>query len=366
MKSVVLLKSGVSRRGGLEKWARVLSLAFLQKGCRVTLLTTGESPELPSEVEIHSLKKQYPMSVLRVRAFDAFCSQFLKTHKADLVFGLDRNSFQTHLRAGNGVHRAYLEQRKKQEGPLAHWGHLINPLHRTLLSLEKRAFLHPELKCLFVNSEMVKREILTYYPVDARKIHVIHNGVEWTRFSPGFSAWPEKYKNEGFQFLFVGHGFRRKGLERLMRGLSLLNRKEVHLSVVGKDKELPYFKALAEKLKVRALFHGEQSDMVPFYQQADALVIPSFYDPFANVTVEALAFGLYVVSSKYNGGSEVLTKDTGCLIEDLGHDESVARALEEALKHPKTIASADRIRNSIQSLDFPNQLSRFMELSLEC
>ena len=46
----------------------------------------------------------------------------------------------------------------------------------------------------------------------------------------------------------------------------------------------------------------------PFYQMADALVIPSFYDPFANVTVEALAMGLFVLSSKHNGGPEILTK----------------------------------------------------------
>ena len=66
--------------------------------------------------------------------------------------------------------------------------------------------------------------------------------------------------------------------------------------------------ALAAKLNIqrRVTFFGPQKEIRPFYQFADALVIPSFYDPFANVTVEALAMGLFVVSSKSNGGHEIL------------------------------------------------------------
>lgn len=365
MRSVTLLKSGAARRGGLEKWARTLATAFLERGCKVTLLTSGETPALPADIEIHSMARSYPMSVLQVRAFDSFCSTFLKKNQTDIVFGLDRNSFQTHLRAGNGVHRAYLERRCSEEGKIARLKHAINPLHRLLLALEKRAFEYPGLERLFTNSEMVRKEILDYYDVDPKKIRVIHNGVEWQQYAEDFEAWPSKHiRRNYFELLFVGHGFRRKGLERLLRGLHLLGRKDVHLSVIGKDKELGFFQALVEKLQLNVTFHGEQSDIRPFYQQADALAIPSFYDPFANVTVEALAFGLFIVSSKHNGGSEVLNSESGCIIEDLSSDESVAKALETALQHPKTIRTSTLIRNSVKALDFSVQLNRFMEQTL--
>lgn len=366
MKSVVLLKSGAARRGGLEKWARLLASAFLERGCEVTLLTTGERPSLSEDIQVVSMPRSYPMSFLQVKAFDRFCMEFLKKNRADVVFGLDRNSFQTHLRAGNGVHLCYLQKRKEEEGRLASLKHTLNPLHRTLLSLERKAFEHPQLERLITNSHMVKNEVLTHFAVDPQKIEVVHNGVEWHAYTEAFEEWPKKHiRKSHFELLFVGHGFRRKGLERLLKGLHTLDRnKEIHLSVVGKDKELNFFKQLSLRLGVNATFHGPQSDITSIYQQADALAIPSFYDPFANVTVEALAFGLFVVSSKHNGGSEILTPENGAIIEDLSSDISIAKALEIALKSPKTLKSSERIRTAARSFDLSNQLARFMEICL--
>jgi UDP-glucose:(heptosyl)LPS alpha-1,3-glucosyltransferase len=361
---IVLLKSGIAHRGGLEKWARLLLGSFVKRECEVTLLTTGPVEGVPPQVTVYSHKPSLPLSVLRVRSFDAFCTAFLEKTKADLVLGLDRNSFQTHLRAGGGVHRVYLNRRIELEKGLSSLRHGINPLHRTLLALEKRAFEHPELIRLFTNSKMVEKEILTHYRVAPEKISVIHNGVEWHQITPFFDEGLIERKTERFELLFVGQGFRRKGLERLLRGLCLIEKGLVHLSVVGKDKELETFQALSKRLGLSVTFYGEQKEMKPFYQKADALVIPSYYDPFANVTVEALAYGLFVVSSKYNGGAEVLTPETGCVIEDLNDDGSVAEAIRKALKMPKTLASASRIRTTVQSLDLSLQLSRFTELCL--
>ncbi len=364
MKKIILLKSGISHRGGLEKWGRLLLSSFAKKGCEVTLLTTGPSSEIPEGVKIYSHSPCLPLSVLRVLSFDRFCTSFLRQNSADIVLGLDRNSFQTHLRAGNGVHRVYLERRIELEKGLSFLRHRVNPLHRTLLALEKRAFEHQGLVRLFTNSKMVEKEILTHYRVDPQKISVIHNGVEWHQITPFFAEGLETRKQDRFALLFVGQGFRRKGLERLLKGLRLVEKDLFHLSVVGKDKEMETFKELSKKWQLPVTFYGQQKEMRPFYQRADALVIPSYYDPFANVTVEALAYGLFVVSSRHNGGCEVLTKETGAVIEELNDDASVAEALQKALKVPKTLASASAIRATVQHLDLSIQLERFMELCL--
>lgn len=304
--------------------------------------------------------------------FDQFVQKWLSNTSADLVFGMDRNRFQTHIRAGNGVHAVYLESRKKTEGHFKHWICTLNPMHRKILSLEKSAFEHPGLKKLFTNSHMVKREILERYQVDAGKIEVIHNGVEWHEMENDFSNWPlekrlflEKHAlpKDSFHFLFVGHGYQRKGLLPLLRAFSLLRNEEIHLSVVGKERHLPFFLAEAKRLCIqeKVSFFGAQKEIRPFYQMADALVIPSFYDPFANVTVEALAMGLFVVSSRHNGGSEVLAKQNGCIIEELTDPDSLAAALKEALLHPKTMSHATATRASVASLDFSKQLTRLID-----
>jgi UDP-glucose:(heptosyl)LPS alpha-1,3-glucosyltransferase len=205
---------------------------------------------------------------------------------------------------------------------------------------------------------------------------VIHNGVEWKEMERDFSSWVERKHQQcqdycldpnRFHFLFVGNGYERKGLKILMEALSKLRTKEFHLSVVGKDRNLPLFKKLARSLGLQNHVHffGPQKNVRPFFQIADCLVIPSHYDPFANVTVEALAMGLFVVSSKTNGGYEILKKENGVIIEELSAVDSVTAALKTAMETPKTWNRSEQIRDSISYLDFSHQLSRYIERSLE-
>jgi UDP-glucose:(heptosyl)LPS alpha-1,3-glucosyltransferase len=367
---IVLLKSRITAGGGAEKYTERLAAHFHRRGCAVTLLTSGPLPK-ESLCEILSLKELSPFSYQRVKQYDRFCKETLARIQPDFIFGLDRNGYQTHLRASNGVHAAYLHQRRKECSALKRISFSLNPLHRTLLKLEKSSFEHPELKKLIANSHMVREEILQHYKVDPQKIVVIHNGMEWQEMERDFQNWEierlktAKEKNlplSTFHFLFVGHNYARKGLEPLLRALSLISNEEFHLSVVGKEKQLPRFQALVRDLKLekKVSFFPTQK-AISFYQLADALVIPSFYDPFANVTAEALGMGLFVISSKHNGGSEVLSSDTGSILHDLFNPEALADLLLKALNQPKTRESAKRIRNSVATLDFSHQLERIAD-----
>jgi UDP-glucose:(heptosyl)LPS alpha-1,3-glucosyltransferase len=215
---------------------------------------------------------------------------------------------------------------------------------------------------------MVREEILSHYRVDPSKIEVVHNGVEWNELQNDFQVWPEEKERlakelnispSSYHFVFIGHNFRRKGLDNLLEALPLLNSKEFHLTVVGKDKNIAHYQSLARKLKLdqHVRFEGPRSDTRRFYQLADALVIPSHYDPFANVTVEALAMGVRVISSLSNGGHEVLTEENGIKIASLDKKEAIAFALQTAMAQIKTKESAEKIRASCSSLDFSSQLS---------
>ena len=197
------------------------------------------------------------------------------------------------------------------------------------------------------------------------------NGKRWKTISKLlFSHKEEIAKKQGldpktFQFLFVGHNFHRKGLSLLLQALGRLTRRDFHLSVVGTDKHLSAYQKQAAQLGLskNVTFFYSQSNPRPFYQAADALVIPSHYDPFANVTVEALAMGLFVVSSTNNGGHEVLNPESGITVDafDL---PSFTAALETALNHPKTLQSAQKIRSSVKYLDFSKQLEKVCQICL--
>lgn len=371
-KHVALLKSNARQSGGLEKYASRIADAFAQQGAKVSILTTGDpSSQMASPLQFYATQTCAWPAFRRMEQFDAFVQNWLSQNPADLIFGMDRNRFQTHIRAGNGVHLAFLKSRILAEGHLKYRLCLCNPLHRKILSLEKTAFEYPGLKKLFANSFMVRDQLLSYYNIDPNKIEVIHNGVEWQEMENPFqntanirNSLLERFQlnQDVFQFLFIGNGYLRKGLSPLLQALSRIKTKEFQLSVIGKDNHIDFFKAKTAQLglanKVR--FFGPQETTLPFYQMADALIIPSFYDPFANVTLEALAMGLSVISSKYNGGHEILTSDNGIIVEDLLQIDALADILEKSLMRPKTKERSHKIRNSVMHLDFSKQLNRLI------
>lgn len=375
--SITILKSRLDQKGGLEKYTWEIARAFCEAQCPVTILTTGhvKAPFPSSHLQIISFPIDHPFSYLNVQKFDQACLRYLKEHPSPIVFGLDRNSEQTHIRAGNGAHAAYLRRRAHEEGVCKSLSFRFNPLHRSLLAIEKASFESPRLRKLFTNSHMVKNEILELYDIPPEKIQVVHNGVEWSEMQPAFDQWQEKREEvlkeleldaHAYQLLFIGHNYRRKGLEHLLKGMSLIKEKPIQLCVIGREKKQKYFEELAHRLGLKSSirFLGSRSDILRFYQMADALAIPSSYDPFANVTVEALAMGLFVISSKTNGGHEVLEPFSGAIIDELSDPASIAQALHNALHYPKTKSSAERIRACIQRLDFPFQLQEIVATTL--
>lgn len=354
--NIVFLKSGSSKKGGLENYCAHLVKGFIQQGHKVTLLTSGEVEQEPGFKKV-SLCTKYKLSSLHLLAFDRAVKRWVDHHRPDVVFGLDRNSVQTHYRAGNGVHAAYLQRRKPVDGPFKRLSFKINPLHQTILHLERKTYESPTLRCLFTNSRMVKEEILTHYHTDPKKICVVHNGVDLVRYRPDLVT-----KNATHQFLFAGHGWHRKGLALLLRALSHLKNEPFRLTVIGKDAHPKTYHDLVESLglKNKVSFLGMQPSTIPYLQQADTLVIPTTYDPFANVTLEALAMGVFVVSSKFNGASELLTAQNGVIVPDLYDPVDFARVLRNAMQHPKTEESVQVIRESVADYSIENQVQKVL------
>ena len=368
--NICFLKRSFSPKGGLEKQATKILNYFLGLGHHITAVAeVGLS--CSDKISQLQTKKYSGFSFQKVNGFNTETKKLLSKTPFDLVFGFDRTENQTHIRLGNGVHKAYLEQRKQFDPWYKKFFH-FNPLNKTILKIEKESFLSPDLKVILANSHMVKEEVLKYYPVDPKLIHVIHNGVEWETLQLAFDKTfeapicpPFPYNPQVVQLLFIGHGFARKGLPQLLEALALLSKEDFHLHVVGHDKKLCYFRQMAESygLSDKVTFHGKALHPHLFYQIADCVVIPSFYDPFANVTVEALAMGNFVLTSRSNGAHEIITPNTGKVIEDLLDIRAFANSLKSVLIK-KTQSNAQIIRDQVKHLDFKNQLSKLVDICL--
>jgi len=114
---------------------------------------------------------------------------------------------------------------------------------------------------------------------------------------------------------FVGSGFERKGLAAAINAIAGTDR---YLIVVGQDKAEKQYQALARSSGCadRIRFCGMQKETLPFYQAADALLLPTLYDPFPNVILEAMACGLPVITSRTCGGAEFIEQGTNGFVCD--------------------------------------------------
>ncbi len=220
-----------------------------------------------------------------------------------LYFSLDRIRCPDIYRAGDGVHRAFLESK----------GFSLNPLHLTYLWLEKQTFANARL--IIANSRMVREQILRHYPVDPGKIRVVYNGIPLPPVPDKAAAKRELSEALGLPgerpwILFVGSGFRRKGVRELLELLATLQH-DAHTLIVGKEKRLDEYRKLARKLGIeeRVTFTGPRQDVERFYAAADLFLFPTRYEPFSNVVLEALAHGCVALTTRQNGAAEILPEE---------------------------------------------------------
>ena len=226
----------------------------------------------------------------------------------------------------------------------------FSPRLWTYLALEQRRFANaaspPDSagrRHIVVTSDSLRSVVAKTFPVTAQGLFVLSPGVDL----PAAPATPAQrdVARRGLGLpphapciLLVGNDYRKKGLERLLYGLSLLS-KEVVVAVVGSPLQRPQFLALAQRLGLadRVFFLGQLSDVSPAYKAADVLAHPTLEDTFAMVVLEAMAHGLPVVvsSAQYCGIAALLSDGDNALVLDDPQDApALARALQRALGEP--------------------------------
>jgi len=254
----------------------------------------------------------------------------------DLVQSHERIACCDVYRAGDGVHAQWLQNRGAAVGPLGRLGIALNPYHRYVLAAERRLFASPRLRAVICNSCMVRDEIRRHFGTPEEKLHVVYNGIDLETFHPRLreahrAATRERLRipQEATVFLFVGGGFERKGVFRLLEAFARARRADAHLIVVGGDKAKPRAEALARSLGLGARVHfaGEQKEVRPWYGAADCFVLPSLYDPFPNAALEAMACGLPVVVTRQCGTAELIGDGANGFVVDALATETLAQTL---------------------------------------
>lgn len=341
MKIGLVSKQYTIKKGGLEKYTIFLSRELVRAGHEVHVFTNNWQTN--ADITIHQVP-MIPFSLpLKNLSFAYFSKQLLKKTELDIVHSMERILYQDIYRASDGIIPVHLEQR--YSNPTIRWLKSIGPRRLVLAYLEKKIFLGKGCKIVMTNSHLVKRHIIQYYHVHPKRIKVVYNAINTGIFRPDIrkeyrGRIRKKYGigEEEILLLFISNDHKRKGLMNLLKAIHQLEKRNIKVMVLGKDTEKPYTQ-WAEKnlLGGKILFLGQKEDVQRYYAAADIFVLPTRYDAFANVCLEAMACGLPVITTSNNGASELIQDgEHGFVLKGQEPDELARRI--EALRFPKARA----------------------------
>ena len=180
--------------------------------------------------------------------------------------------------------------------------------------------------------------------ISTHKMEIIPNGVDCEVFDSDFRRRPGE---RGWHLLYVGRFTEQKGVGVLLQAMAILRQKrdDVRLTLIGggvKTGRAAVFYRQTEALGLRdcvEFFDELPWSQIPRYMNAaDVFVLPSFYESFGLVLVEAMACGLPLVATRCGGPNNLVEQGTGLLVE-VDDAEDLARGVEEVLK---TYAHYDR------------------------
>lgn len=141
----------------------------------------------------------------------------------------------------------------------------------------------------------------------------------------------------GPRILAVGRLIAAKNHRLLLHAFAAMPRRDARLMLLGHGPDEADLRTLAAALGIahRVVFAGFHVDPAPFYATADLFVLSSDYEGFGNVIVEALSFGLRVVSTDCPAGpDEILLGGRYGRLVPVGNAPALAGAMEDALDAP--------------------------------
>jgi len=343
--------------GGVERATAGLVGALVEHGYAVHLLTPRGQYAVPGVTQ-HALTLPRLPAPARALALAAVARLAVARGTWDIVQSHERTLRQDVYRAGEGCHRAYLAS-------LGGGGRGL--YHRIVLGLERRVFAGtPEIVAI---AKRGAAEIAALYAVAPARLSVVYNGVDLEHFHPRNRGRHRTAARadaglpaDAWTILFVGSGFPRKGLATLIEAFGVLPDRTARLVVIGKGDASP-FQELARRLGVaeRIVWLGPREDAERWYGAADVVALPSRYEPFGNVHLEALASGVPVVASTAAGGAEAIREGWNGAIVDPRDAGALVRALA-TLREMGGRNLGERARRSAEPFTFAAQVEGFAKV----
>jgi len=334
--------------GGAERSVFELAAALSGQGPKVSILAAEGQPNTKN---VHVVCRDKPGRRVSFSVFAEVLKEHLSKNDYDIVHSVLPFDFADVYQPRGGSYaesirrhiasfqNPFVESYKK----ITAW---TNLRRSTLFRTERRLARGADGPVIAALSEYVAEQFKRHYGTDERRIIVIPNGIKTERRvdkdradrlrTQILAKVRVRESDRPILFLFVAHNFRLKGLGVLLQAMSLIahrNPKQTCcLVVVGSDKTRKYHR-FARRLNSttsgqRVVFLGHFSHIQSILSIADVAVLPTFYDPSSRVVLEALGAGKPVITTKFNGATDLFVNQRhGRVIDRPDNIEALAEAI---------------------------------------
>lgn len=368
---VVQVVQEISNAGGVETVADELARVFTRHGLSNVVLASAVGKDLDEKIRIQRVASwltyiptrgafRYIGRAIVVPLFTLAVTRALADHPGAVVI-----SHGDSLKGDVLIVHAVNAQSLAEKRAAGNWRWMLNPMH-LWVSLRDRFMIGGLRYQTFVAvSSRVTTELQDIYQVPSSRIRVISNGIDLNRFQADPASRQAirrefNIPDDAKLLLFVGHEFARKGLAHVIGALDRLG-DDVWLLVVGSDNPAPY-KKLTQRAQDRLLFAGARSDMPALYSAADVFVLPTAYETFSLVCMEAMACSRPVLATPV-GGIEEYLRDGVNGFQIKADADDVAAKLTAVFSDPELMARMQQgARATAQSYGWERIGLQYIEL----
>ncbi len=204
---------------------------------------------------------------------------------------------------------------------------------------------HRNADFIFVDCEALKDEVMNDCDVPGEKIHVVYNGFDQDYFKPFKSSVRESLGiPKDSHVLLMPSADIRKGLHVMLRAFETLEKryKDLYLLILGTNRI--NIEGSCGELSKNVMTPGiiPHSKMAEYYNAADIVVLPTFYDTFAKTFAEGMACEKPIVSTNVSGVPEIVRHGKEGLLSNPGNYEQLIEAVSYLIEEPATARAMGR------------------------
>lgn len=308
--------------GGMQDDFLQTALACLRRGHQVRVYTMQWQGDRPAGLDINIIPVSSFSNHGRYQKFAKAVQQALIADPVDVTIGFNKIPGLDLYFAADPC---FVERAQKK---YPWYVRLLNPRYRLLAAFERSVFGVDSKTQIFYISEKEKQKITQVYQIPESRFTLMPPGIAEPNWDEALSAANRVALRQQLNLdehtvvlLFVGSGFKIKGLDRAITAVASLPETvlaSVKLLVVG-DAEPGQYQAQAEKLGIAGNIHflGGRNDVAELMHSADYLIHPARNETGGKVLLEAASNGLPVLTTAACGFAHYIAEaDMGYVLDE--------------------------------------------------